>query len=96
MINGRLSFLIPWLHANLRIRSIAGRMWNERVWLIVAAIVFACPSPKPCPARLMRPCVSGGSRRWRLVRGPSQRRPAPALPGGDKILRDTQNDPEGR
>jgi hypothetical protein len=41
MINGRLSFLIPWLHANLRIRSIAGRMWNERVWLIVAAIVFA-------------------------------------------------------
>jgi hypothetical protein len=33
-----------------------------------------------------RPCVSEGSRRWRLVRGPESVSPALALSGGDKIL----------
>jgi hypothetical protein len=32
VINTRLPFLLPWLRVNLLIRSITGRVWDERAW----------------------------------------------------------------
>jgi hypothetical protein len=33
-MSDRLPFLLPWIKVNLLIRSITGRVWDDRIWLI--------------------------------------------------------------